>query len=187
MCTREGGHVLVPFTLSCTHTKNTYTHLHNYTRVRYLEASHLSVTDFFLRYEYTVPGWRRPVGCLISCITFRKLAINYRALLRKMTYKDKGCYECLPGCNIEMYNIKMYMSTRENIEASQLSIVYSYLLCNTHTHTRVIHTHTLAPSLAPPDTHAHTCLCQGRGGISRGILVVRQGASNVPAHESCHI
>ena len=30
-------------------------------------------------------GWRRPIGCLISCITFRKLATNYKALLRKMT------------------------------------------------------------------------------------------------------
>ena len=43
-------------------------------------------------------GWRRSIGCLISWITFRKLATNYRALLRKMTYKDKGSYESSPPC-----------------------------------------------------------------------------------------
>jgi len=42
-------------------------------------------------------GWRRPIGCLISWITFRKLATNYRALLRKMTSKDKAsCGSSLP-------------------------------------------------------------------------------------------
>ena len=44
-------------------------------------------------------GWRRPIGILISWITFRKLATNYRALLRKMIYKeDKASYESLPPC-----------------------------------------------------------------------------------------
>ena len=43
-------------------------------------------------------GWRRPIGCLISWITFRKLATNYRALLRKMTYKDKASYDSTPPC-----------------------------------------------------------------------------------------
>jgi len=43
-------------------------------------------------------GWRRPIRCLISWITFRKLATNYRALLRKMTYKDKASYESSPPC-----------------------------------------------------------------------------------------
>ena len=42
---------------------------------------------------------RRPIGCPISCITFCKLATNYRALLRKMTYKDKASYESVPPCN----------------------------------------------------------------------------------------
>jgi len=32
----------------------------------------------------------------ISCATFLKLATNYRALLRKMTYKDKASYESSP-------------------------------------------------------------------------------------------
>jgi len=43
-------------------------------------------------------GWRRRRGCLISCITFRKLATDNRALLRKMKYKRYGTCESLPPC-----------------------------------------------------------------------------------------
>jgi len=35
-------------------------------------------------------GWRRPIGCLISWIIFIERATNYRALWRKMTFKDKA-------------------------------------------------------------------------------------------------
>ena len=45
-------------------------------------------------------GWRRPIGCLISQITFRKLATNHRALLRKKTYKDKASYDSTPPCSL---------------------------------------------------------------------------------------
>jgi len=34
----------------------------------------------------------------ISLITFRRLATNYRALLRKMTCKDKASYDSTPLC-----------------------------------------------------------------------------------------
>ena len=43
-------------------------------------------------------GWRRPIGCLKLQVIFRKRATNYRALLRKMTYKDKGSYRSSPPC-----------------------------------------------------------------------------------------
>jgi len=43
-------------------------------------------------------GWRRPIGCLKLQDIFHKRATNYRALLRKMTYKDKASYESLPPC-----------------------------------------------------------------------------------------
>jgi len=36
--------------------------------------------------------WRRPIGCLKSQVIFHKRATNIRALLRKMTYKDKASY-----------------------------------------------------------------------------------------------
>jgi len=35
-------------------------------------------------------GWRRPIGCLMLQVIFRKRATNYRALLRKTTWKDKA-------------------------------------------------------------------------------------------------
>ena len=43
-------------------------------------------------------GWRRPTGCLKLQVSFRKRATNYRALLRKMTCKDKASYDSTPLC-----------------------------------------------------------------------------------------
>ena len=43
-------------------------------------------------------GWRRPIGCLKLQVIFRKRATNYRALLRKITYKDKASYDSTPPC-----------------------------------------------------------------------------------------
>jgi len=41
-------------------------------------------------------GWRRPIGCLKLQVIFHKRAPNYRALLQKMTYKDKASYRSSP-------------------------------------------------------------------------------------------
>ena len=46
-------------------------------------------------YEF-LTGWRRPIGCLKLQIIFRKRATNYRALMRKATYKDKASYDSTP-------------------------------------------------------------------------------------------
>ena len=46
-----------------------------------------------------ITGWRRPIGCLKLQVNFRKRATNYRALLRKMTYKDKASYGSSPPCS----------------------------------------------------------------------------------------
>ena len=35
-------------------------------------------------------GWRRPIGYLKLQVIFRNRATNFRALLQKMTYKDKA-------------------------------------------------------------------------------------------------
>jgi len=48
----------------------------------------------------TATGWRRPIGCLKLHVIFRKRASNYRAVLWKMTYKDKASYGTLPPCMI---------------------------------------------------------------------------------------
>jgi len=41
---------------------------------------------------------QRPIGCLKMQVVFRKKATNYRALLRKMTYKGKASYGSSPPC-----------------------------------------------------------------------------------------
>jgi len=41
-------------------------------------------------------GWRRLIGCLKLQIIFHKRATSHRALLRKMTCKDKASYDSTP-------------------------------------------------------------------------------------------
>jgi len=48
----------------------------------------ISWDEFVVRWLGT--EWWRLIGCLISWAPFLKLATNYRALLRKMTCKDKA-------------------------------------------------------------------------------------------------
>ena len=59
-------------------------------------------------------GWRRLIGCLKLQVIFCKRATNFKALLRKMTYKDEASYGISPLCN-----------------------VLRCLLVNTHTHTHI--------------------------------------------------
>ena len=47
-----------------------------------------------------VTGWRRLIGCLKLQVIFHQRSTNSRALLRKMTYKDKASYDSTPTCNI---------------------------------------------------------------------------------------
>ena len=49
--------------------------------------------------EHQDTGQRRSIGCLRLQVMFRKRATNYRALLRKTTYKDKASYDFTPHCN----------------------------------------------------------------------------------------
>jgi len=44
-------------------------------------------------------GWRRVIGCLKLQVIFRKRATMYRALSRKMTYRDKASYDSTPPCS----------------------------------------------------------------------------------------
>ena len=55
-------------------------------------------SDYKVYGELAVTGWRRPRGCLKSQVIFRKGAIKNRALLRKMTDKDKASYGVSPPC-----------------------------------------------------------------------------------------
>ena len=66
-------------------------------------------------------GWQRPIRCLELQVISRKRATNYRALLRKMTYKDKASYGSSPPCI--------------NYTWAMTIIHESYQLYITHTHT----------------------------------------------------
>jgi len=46
-------------------------------------------------------GWRRLIGSPKLQIIFHKRATNYRSLLRKMTYEDKGSYASSPPCTMQ--------------------------------------------------------------------------------------
>ena len=60
----------------------------------FVYISHTSV------YTYNLStGWRRCIRCLKLQVSFHKSATNYRALLRKMTYKDKASYASSPPCS----------------------------------------------------------------------------------------
>ena len=48
--------------------------------------------------------WRRLIGCLKLQVIPPEKATNYRALVRKMTYKDKVSYESSPPC---MFSVKL--------------------------------------------------------------------------------
>ena len=43
-------------------------------------------------------GWQICTGCLKLQVSFRERATNYKALLRKMTNKDKASYGSSPPC-----------------------------------------------------------------------------------------
>ena len=47
-------------------------------------------------------GWRRLIGSPKLQVIFRKRATNYRGLLWKVTYEDKGSYESSPPYSIHM-------------------------------------------------------------------------------------
>jgi len=52
-------------------------------------------------------GWRRPIGCRNLQIIFRKRATNYRALLRKMTYKDKASYGSRTHLILRLHTVRI--------------------------------------------------------------------------------
>ena len=63
------------------------------TRIRY-------TTRVILSHVSWRTGWRRLIGSPKLQIIFHKRATKYRALLRKMTCKDKGSYESSPPCTM---------------------------------------------------------------------------------------
>ena len=66
-----------------------------------------------LTFENT--GLRRLIRCLISWITFCKRATNYRALLRKITFKDKVSYDSTSPCICLTEGLFFYFFLMENM------------------------------------------------------------------------
>jgi len=100
-------------------------------------------------------GWRRLMGYPKLQIIFHRRATRYRALLREMTYGDKGSYESSPPCTSTCKNVRMsahasfpiqHTATRCNT-LQQLQHTSTH--CNTLQHT-AIHCNTLQ--------HIATCL-----------------------------
>ena len=77
-----------------------YSHTHRY-QMMYTKVFHKNIL---------CTGWRRLIGSPTLHIIFHKRATKYRALLLKMTYKDKGSYESSPPCtNVSCTNrVQMY-------------------------------------------------------------------------------
>jgi len=74
------------------------------TPYRDLESSWISANGFHTK---GTTGWRRLIGSPKLQIIFHKRATKYRSLLRTMTYKDKGSYECSPPCRLLFEEVKV--------------------------------------------------------------------------------
>ena len=97
----------------CMYIKMVYTYVYSYVQVGckyvntygYVQVGYMQVyTCVDVRiYIHKGTFWRRPVECIKMQVIFRKRAIMYRALLRKMTYKDKASYGSSPPCMRRTY------------------------------------------------------------------------------------
>jgi len=67
----------------------------------------------FQKHKNRYKGWRRPTGCLKSQFIFCKRATTYRALVRKMTYKDKECVGL--GHPVQTYSSSKYTCVLTNM------------------------------------------------------------------------
>ena len=84
-------------------------------------------------------GWRRLIGSPKLQIIFHQRATTYRALLRKMTYKDKGSYESSPPCRIANKGAYVYAHVYvrisvwyKNLHISAYLQIYIFLRVRAH-------------------------------------------------------
>ena len=122
-----------------------YTKIRLHTHIRRHTATHLDTQQQIATH---CTGWRRPIGCLKLHVISRKRATNYRALLRKMTCKDKASHGPSPPCNSSTLMC-----------ARALSHAHTHVPhMHTHAHTHIphMHTHAHTHSLSHPPTHLRT-------------------------------
>jgi len=138
----------------------------------------IHVSKETLRYGKRPTGWRRPIRCLISCITFRKLATNCRALLRKTTYNEKASYESSPPCTREKclfgtrptdsfasdrsVFIYMYICTCINIYICTYINIYMYVYIHVYTVRSIAMSHSpdVMESCLPCESREHLFICE---------------------------
>ena len=75
---------------------------------------------------WCVTKWRRPIGCLTLQVIFCKRATSFKALLRKMTCKDKASWGSSPPCTPTV--------------ATLYSNWWYVILCHTRIYIWLIHT-----------------------------------------------
>ena len=81
---------------------------------------------------YACTGWRRLIGSPKLQIIFHKRVTKCRALLRKMTYSDKGSYESSPPCmqtlHIKQMNLARIWGIQRNLTL-RVPLYTTTLLC----------------------------------------------------------
>ena len=84
-------------------------------------------------------GGRRPIGCRKLQVIFCKRATNYKALLRKMTCKNKASYASLPPCR---HRRTFHYPSRF---AADEGVLYTHRHTHIHTHMHNSHFEYLFP------------------------------------------
>ena len=91
-------------------------------------------------YVHIGTGWRRPIGCLKLQVVYRTRATNHRALLRKITYKEKAsCGSLLPCTNMwcTIYALWPFLFPSLLVVLFVLICIYVYIYMFVYTYTYI--------------------------------------------------
>ena len=115
-------------------------------------------------------GWRRLIGSPQLQIIFHKRATKYRALLLKMTCKDKGSYGSLPPCIFKVPSWDMcrrhtlqHCNTLQHTATPCSTLQHTAAHCNTlqHTATRTHCNAIQEGTLISPSWDVSRCALEG--------------------------
>jgi len=118
---------------ACKHYPQAYIHTHTHARTYKYQSIQIyplllhvkshQITDASLDAPCHT-GWRRSIGAL-SCRSFSpNRPTNYRALSRKMTYKDKASYGSSPFCTI----VALEQFIRDVVQAIAIGLTVNLIL-----------------------------------------------------------
>ena len=103
-------------------------------------VSHINETCYTYKchtFQWVITGWRRLIGCLNKQVIFRERATNCRALLQKITCKDKASYDstipCITIMNIAhtYWWVMWHMWMRHVSHINELCLTYMCALVRT--------------------------------------------------------